>query len=199
LSIRYVATVLDHVTDLTATQALVLVALADYTSDDTRECWPSIPTIARRARCSERSAQRHLRALELRGLIDIATGGHQYGRNTASRYRLKFDHLGEVVPDVEVIHNKGDSVTPPRCHPRYTRVTPAADKGDTGVTPSVIRSVIEPKSGKKPPNENQEALARAAAVLTDEELDARAREGRLTATEEYEREHRRRMRPRKSA
>jgi hypothetical protein len=45
----------------------------------------------------------------------------------------------------------------------------------------------------------KEARVRAAAARTDEELEQRAQSGKLTAEEEYEREHRRRGRPRASA
>jgi hypothetical protein len=100
MSIRYVATVLDKLTELSATDTLVLIALADFASDDTRECWPSVATIARRARVTRRAVQLRLRSLEKRGLIQVAQGGHFYGRNTASQYRLCFDHDGKIVADL---------------------------------------------------------------------------------------------------
>ena len=106
VSIRYVATVLDSLPTLGATDTLILVALADYASDETRECFPSLNTIARRARCNRRTVQRRLRALEELGLIEVAIGGHQYGRNTASRYRLKFDYNGAIVADVEPLSTR---------------------------------------------------------------------------------------------
>ena len=46
---------------------------------------------------------------------------------------------------------------------------------------------------------NKDAQVRAAAALTDEELEERARSGALTAAEEYEREHRQRGRPRRES
>lgn len=197
MSIRYIATVLDHLPELTATEALVLVALADYASDDTRECWPSIATIARRARCDRRTAQRRLKSLEARGLIDRAIGGHQYGRNTASRYRLKFDYSGAIVPDVEPV------TYPQGRHNAAGGAAPVPDKGGTGTAqgrrgaaPSVIEPSVIQRGAKRA---TKEARVRAAAALSDEELEERARAGTMTAEEEYEREHRRRMRPRRAA
>lgn len=194
MSIRYVATVLDKLTDLSAADTLVLIALADFASDDTRQCWPSVATIARRARLTRRGVQKRLRALEARGLIAVARGGHQYGRNTSSQYVLRFDYDGNIVEDVVDLSTRANGVR--RGANAVTAKGERRDtEGRTGFAPSVIRTVIEPKSGKKPPT--KEALARAAAALSDEELEERAREGRLTAAEEFEREHRRKLRPRK--
>jgi hypothetical protein len=38
---------------LTSTQLLLCLALADYANDD-RKCWPSVPSLAAKARISER-------------------------------------------------------------------------------------------------------------------------------------------------
>lgn len=200
MSIRFVAAVLDHLPELNATETLILVALADYTSDDTRECWPKVETIARRARCDRRTVQRRLRGLEAMGLIDIAIGGHQYGHNAASRYRLKFNYAGQIVPDVAepgVIH-KGGTAPPLGRRSEQTRAAMGADKGGNNAAPSVIDPSLNLR-GAKAPSEKQIQQARAAAALTDDELEERARTGKLTAAEEHEREHRRRMRPRRVA
>lgn len=196
MSIRYVATVLDHLPDLTATEALVLVALADYASDDTRECWPSIGTIARRARCDRRTAQRQLVKLEKRGLISRALGGHQYGQNTSSRYRLKFDYHGELVPDVESYPQGRHSAAP-----GAAATTPKGGSHDTQGRHSAAPSVIDPSLNLRGAKSaaSKEARVRAAAARTDEELEELAQSGKLTAEEEYEREHRRRHRPRRIA
>jgi DNA-binding transcriptional MocR family regulator len=198
VSIRYVAAVLDNLPEVKGTECLVLLALADFASDDTRECWPSIATLARRARCDRRTAQRALSALEKRGLIVRAIGGHQYGRHTASRYRLKFDHDGQVVPDVDSGYPQGrqDAAGGAALHPHKGGIT--STPGRCNAAPSVIRNPSLIQRGAKSAA-NQEAQARAAAAMTDEQLDDKARTGTLSAAEEYEREHRRRMRPRKAA
>ena len=192
MSIRYVAAVLDNLAELSATETLVLVALADYASDDTRQCWPSLATISRRARCDRRTVQRTLRKLERDGLIETAAGGQIGNKNVANSYRLKFDYAGQIVPDAEPKLSTGG---------RHTTAPGAAyDPGGGGIrpprgrhttAPSVIRSVIDPKSGKP---QTKEAAARAAAALSDAELEELASNGKLTAAQEYEREHRRRFR-----
>jgi hypothetical protein len=203
VSIRYVATVLDNLPDVKGTEALVLVALADYASDDTRECWPSIGTLARRARCDRRTAQRCLKSLEQRGLIDRAIGGHQYGKNTASRYRLKFDYGGAIVPDVDPV-----SVYP-QVYPQGRRnaaggAAPVSHKGGISsaqgrrnAAPSVIDPSLIQRGAKSAAI--KEARARRARALSDDELEELAQSGKMTAEEEAEREQRRRMRPRKAA
>lgn len=171
----------------------MLVALADFTSDDTRECWPSIATVSRRARCDRRTAQRCLKRLEQRGLIERALGGHQYGRNTASRYRLKFDYAGQIIPDTDeepLTYPQGRRNAAGGAAPVSHKGGISSAQGRRNAAPSVIRTVIDPKSDKKSPK------AKDAREYTDEELEELARSGKLTATLERERELRRHMRSR---
>lgn len=193
MSIRYVATVLDKLPDLSASDTLVLIALADYASDDTRQCWPSVSTIARRARLTRRAVQKRLRSLEARGLIEVSQGGHQYGRNSASQYRLRFDHDGHIAPE-EQLSTRANAVR--RGANGATRKGERGDaQGRTTFAPSVIDPLLIQRGAKSAAN--KESRVRAAAALSDDELDQRAQSGKLTAEEEYEREHRRRARPRR--
>lgn len=195
MSIRYVATVLDKLPDLSATDTLVLIALADYASDDTRQCWPSVATIARRARLTRRAVQKRLRSLEERGLIEVSQGGHQYGRNTASQYRLRFDHDGAIVADVADLSTRANHV-----RRGANGATHKGERDDTQGRTRDAPSVIDPsliQRGAKSAAKGEDSIRRAAA-LSDEELDAKAEAGKLTAAEEYEREYRRRGRRRSS-
>lgn len=63
---------------------LVLLALADF-SDDTGWCWPSIETLARKARCSIRGVQGILSRLKATGQLEINYGT---GRGNVNRYHL---------------------------------------------------------------------------------------------------------------
>lgn len=200
MSIQYIATVLDRVPDLNSSEAFVLVVLANSASDDTLECWPAVATIARRTRLDERTVRRCLRRLEELELIETSHGGHQYGRNTASRYRMRFDSVtgAKLGPSVTELSTRGAPRPPTVIH----KGGHMSDKG--GVLPpqggriappSVIRTVIEPKRRKSAGGEDS---IRRAAALSDDELEERAQHGELTAAEEYEREHRRRLRPRRA-
>ena len=57
---------------------LVLIALADHAHSDGSNAFPSVKTIAREARMSERNVQRALRALEQSGAIR-SCGRHHSG------------------------------------------------------------------------------------------------------------------------
>jgi hypothetical protein len=60
---------------------LVMIMLADSADENSRQCWPSVPTIARRSRLSERQVQYCLKDLAQRGLIEIETNAGRHGTN----------------------------------------------------------------------------------------------------------------------
>jgi hypothetical protein len=178
VSIRYVAAVLDKLPELSASETLVLLVLADFASDDTRTCWPSMATIARRARCDKRSARRLLRRLESLELVETSAGGHQFGANTASCYRLRFGHDGERI--------QGTEAPPVRLSTRGTYgpqggtvTTRKGDRDDTEgghtVLPSVIRSVIDPKRRLKNAPEEKPRAARPEGLANISGLLKRVR------------------------
>jgi len=93
-------------------ELLVMLALADF-ADDRGRCWPSIATIARRARMTPRSAQRILRKLEANGSVQISTGSARSGCN---QYTITPDTVSprhSVTSDAHVTHTPDASVTPP--------------------------------------------------------------------------------------
>lgn len=66
-------------------ELLVMLALADF-ANDRGECWPSIRTIAAKARYnSDRSIQGILRGLEEQGYLTITAGG---GRKNCNLYTI---------------------------------------------------------------------------------------------------------------
>lgn len=69
MSIEAVAWALGHAPVLNAQEHVILIALADRAHDDGRAAWPSRTWLAKRGRCSVRTVQRHLNAMEKRGLI----------------------------------------------------------------------------------------------------------------------------------
>lgn len=69
MSVRCVRWALEVAPVTDPTQALVLLVLCEHMNDDGRGAWPSVEVIAKWARCSPRTVQRHLAALRDRGLI----------------------------------------------------------------------------------------------------------------------------------
>jgi helix-turn-helix protein len=88
MSIRLMAQVWEDTRVQSQAELLVLLALADHARDDGL-CWPSMRTIAKKARIEERSAQRIVRRLIEKGLIElISKGGCIEGHNTPNHYRV---------------------------------------------------------------------------------------------------------------
>lgn len=85
MSVRVITWVWDHSVS-SGTDRLVMLALADN-ADDRGACWPSMLTIARKARISERTARRSVRTLEELGeLVSVRGGGM-----ASNRYRINLD------------------------------------------------------------------------------------------------------------
>lgn len=155
-----------------ATEALVLIALADNAHDDGTCAWPSHATLARRARCSVSTVQRALRRLESSGLItkgDQQTVAHL----RADRRPVVYD----LALPPQAVSTGGENTaghtdrpfigSPTAGHPR----TPRPVTGDRG---TVLGTVREP--GSRP------LSAQAQATLTRRAEQAAARErGRQAA------------------
>ena len=74
----------------TGSDLLVLLALADAADDD-GECWPSVRTIAKKARLDHRTTQRRIRSLQKLGEVEIRVNGGQArtpGGVKSNRYRI---------------------------------------------------------------------------------------------------------------
>jgi hypothetical protein len=103
---------------------LVLLALADYANDE-GVCWPSIESLAAKARLSERQTQRVIRELESSGEVKIYTGGFVSGDKLANTYRVQ----------------PRQNVTPPA----GPEMSPMGDTGDAQrVTPTTPQPSTEP-------------------------------------------------------
>ena len=82
MSVRWMARVWD-LDGLDSIDTLVMLALADNASDGPGRdglCWPSIATVARKARCHENTARRRLQALAKRGFLRIEEKAGQSNR-----------------------------------------------------------------------------------------------------------------------
>lgn len=60
---------------------LVMIMLADSADENSRQCWPSVSTIAKRSRLSERQVQYCLKDLAASGMIEIETNAGRHGTN----------------------------------------------------------------------------------------------------------------------
>ena len=83
MSIRIMSAVWDQAPHKRE-RLLVLLALADF-ADDSGLCWPSLPTIAAKARITTQGAIGIIKTLEADGDIVVKRGG---GRGKSNRYQL---------------------------------------------------------------------------------------------------------------
>ena len=129
---------------------LVMLALADY-ANDTGECWPSIKSIAEKARMTERGVQKIIRALEADGWVEIDTGN---GRKGCNQYRI----------------NPERSSPPEHSSPRTTvQKTPNDDAETPNVgTPEPLRTIKEPSSIE----EAREIKAHLLGFCSDRSVDS---------------------------
>ena len=112
---------------------LGLLAMADFANEN-GICWPSVPSLARKSRLSERQVQRVLRDLEDAKLIMVDAGTGPHGANTYKVLAggVKMSPLKSVEG---VTFGAGG-------------VTFATQRGDMGVTQTVIEPSLEkPSSG----------------------------------------------------
>jgi hypothetical protein len=140
VSIRLMSQVWEDTRIESQAELLVLLALADHARDDGL-CWPSMRSIAGKARIEERSAQRIIRRLIDKGLIELVSkGGCIEGQNTPNRYRV-------------IASESGGSHAPTHSHPvatasrgiRGDRESPRGDSECTdGVTHGHPNHHIEP-------------------------------------------------------
>lgn len=71
--------------DFKGAELLVLIALANHTGTDDGECWPSVPTLARESRLTEKHVRECIRALIKAGEIERVIGA-------APDTRIRADH-----------------------------------------------------------------------------------------------------------
>jgi hypothetical protein len=152
MSIRYVATVLDSLAELSQTDTLVMIALADYASDDTGQCWPAVSSIMRRARLSRRAVFYALKRLQERGYIaSVPTTGR------ASAYTLLFDHAGKLSTDT-------GGTRAPRAPTRAPRARGGAPRARGGAPRArVYRTVIDPSLNLRASDRRPEEKSKSRA------------------------------------
>lgn len=91
MSIKVTSLVWEH-HELKGTKFNVMLAIADWADDEGGRIYPSIERLARKARCSERSAQTALRELEDEGYIEKVSTG-KGGRGKTTNYQILLDRI----------------------------------------------------------------------------------------------------------
>lgn len=133
-------------------EMLLALAIADHADDRGEHIWPSIGSLAKKTRQSERSVQRQLRKMEADGWL-IRVSVKKIGRGQTVEYRINPDWL------------KGDILSPFQDEKRVTsepeRVTPATQKGDIGDIAYKEEPSVKPSM--KP------SAARASEITLDQE------------------------------
>jgi hypothetical protein len=137
MSIKVMTDVWAHA-DCSGSELLVLLALADFCDDDGQNIYPSMPTLAKKARLSVKQARRVVQNLVKLDLVEIVeAGGWDRGRNRSNSYRIKLETLrAKGTPKLGVPHS----------HPREDG-TPAGDR--TVLPPTGDDPSLEPLT--KPP------------------------------------------------
>ena len=113
---------------------LILLALADFASDE-GHCWPSVPSLAKKARASDRWVQLTLREFESEGILERMEDGG--GRHKTNHYLLSIEGLKDA-------HFTVSPNTVKRVNSETERVKSDARKGEVSVHPTRHRSVKEP-------------------------------------------------------
>lgn len=158
MSIAIMSAVWEHSKQASG-NLLLLLALADYANAE-GVCWPSVTTLAKRARVSERHVRRMLRELEEAGEVSVEPNAGQHGSN---RYTVRIPTPDKMSPP-----QTDTGVIPPDASVRGP-LTPASVPPDMGVS----RSVIDPslnRSDSEDPVFSHELQAAAASTVSAEEI-----------------------------
>lgn len=119
---------------------LVLLAIADFASDDGGSAFPSIPTLARKVRMSDRQVQRIVAGLVQLGELAVVPGPSPTSSNSyqvviGSLGLAKFAAAANLSPGDNLSPLPGDEMSPPGDVHDTPLVTPASPPGDIAVSP----------------------------------------------------------------
>lgn len=128
------------------TEMVILLALADWCNDD-GSCYPSIASIAKKARIQERHAKRVVHALIEDGWISVVGNANGGAPGSTRRYQLNLKRLDTgvmddtptgVADDTGVLRDTGVMGGIDGCHGRSKRGV--ADDTQTVIEPSITVS-----------------------------------------------------------
>jgi len=152
---------------------LVLLAIADQSHDDGAGAWPSVSTLAARARVSERTVQRSLRHLVEIHELEITPNAGRHGVNI---YRVLMGQPPtQSHPDTESPRQADTPTLTPE------GVTPVTPRGDTHVTRTIKnhqRTIKEPSTSEPAPRADIEAICTRLADRIEANGSKRPRIGK---------------------
>jgi len=128
MSIRVMAQVWEH-SRAAGGQLLVLLAIADF-ADDHGKAWPAVPTLAKKARISERHTQKVIKQLKDMGELVVDQGASGYSGTNLYRITMKPEgvakcHQGGELEATQSVMNR---------HKNHSgRKTPSLKNSDSGV------------------------------------------------------------------
>lgn len=163
MSVRVLSWVWDHgPTD--RSELLVLLALADY-ADDCGVCFPSMQSVADKARMTERGVQKIIARMVEQGILVVQTGG---GRGGCNRYKI----VRPVAKNPEPHSENGDA-KPRTVNPECGSPPERGDKKPrTGVQKTPNPGSPEPSGTvKEPSKEAREVRATLCDVLDPDVAD----------------------------
>lgn len=176
MSIAVMAYVWEH-SSHGGNELLLLLAIADY-ADQFGIAWPSVATLAKRGRMSDRQAQRIIARLEQAGELAISKAKGPKGTH---RYQVRMIGTlplfgGETVDKTGDISG-GDKMSP---------VTSRAKRGDIAMSPEPSGTVIKKRGQILPPTAKSSPAPQQLALAYIEYVDAdRVRMAEYPAEESF--------------
>jgi len=132
---------------------LVLLALADHAHPDGTHAYPSVASLARMTRLSERAVQYALRELQQLGEIEVTRAGGGRGRTTEYRLSGMGADIAPIGPErVQPATQRVQRAAPEPINPT-TKATPIPDRVDR-------RALAAARAGRVPSEAVADRLAK---------------------------------------
>lgn len=123
-------------------EMLVALKVADHADHAGERIWPGIASLAAQTRQSERSVQRHLRAMTERGWLELVRAGGT-GPGATAHYRIPVEQI------LLQVNGKGDKLSPTeRVTLEVEKGDKSGNKGDTAVSPEPSLKATVRKSSR---------------------------------------------------
>ncbi len=126
------------------TALLLLLAIADHANDDGL-CWPSVATLAAKARVQERQAQNLIAQLEAAGELVVRRG---HGRRNTSIYVVAIGEKGAIQREIDRAEKVQSSVE--KVQSSAEKVQSSALKGAIAIAPDPSEPRAEGESISSP-------------------------------------------------